>query len=130
MQPVSLFLLSEHKERRRSAGAGSLQGRLRQTGASEQGNARGGKLRMAPGYLVNKRKTKLKCPKCKERQLARISRRGFLRVRIYPLLGLFPWQCAICGKERLLLKRSGVTPGPQLIDRGEVAESSRDDLAS
>ena len=88
---------------------------------------------MAAGYLVNKRKTKLQCPKCKERQLARISRRGFLRERIYPLLGLFPWQCAICGNERLLFKRSGVTLGPRLAgpreDR-EVAESSREDLAS
>jgi hypothetical protein len=45
------------------------------------------------------------------------------------LVGLFPWQCAICGEERLLLKRSGVTPGPRLIDE-EVVESSREDLAS
>jgi ribosomal protein L37AE/L43A len=89
--------------------------------------------RMAPGFLVNKRKTKLQCPKCKERQMARIARRGFLRVRIFPLVGLFPWQCAMCGTERLRFKRSGLTPGPRLAgQRGdrEVAEASREDLAS
>ena len=48
---------------------------------------------------------KLKCPKCHQDQMARIARHGFLRNHIYPLLGLYPWQCAICGTQRLLRQR-------------------------
>ena len=51
-------------------------------------------------------RVKLECPKCHEQQLARIARRGFLRNYIFPLYGLYPWQCAICGKQRLIRKRS------------------------
>jgi hypothetical protein len=40
--------------------------------------------------------------------MARVGRHGFLQQRIYPLLGLYPWQCAICGKHALLRRRGAV----------------------
>ncbi|HEX4309765.1 MAG TPA: hypothetical protein VHZ25_07035 [Acidobacteriaceae bacterium] len=40
--------------------------------------------------------------------MARISRRGILQTRIFPLLGMYPWQCAICGEEKLLQRRGTV----------------------
>lgn len=50
-------------------------------------------------------KTKLVCPGCGHEQLARIARRGFLRKKVYPLLGFYPWECAMCRKEFLIRKR-------------------------
>ncbi|MFP5227045.1 MAG: hypothetical protein ACLGXA_05405 [Acidobacteriota bacterium] len=37
--------------------------------------------------------------------MARIARRGFLQERVFPLFGRYPWQCAICGAQRLLRRR-------------------------
>jgi hypothetical protein len=37
--------------------------------------------------------------------MARVSRRGFWQERILPLLGRYPWQCAICGESRMLRRR-------------------------
>jgi ssDNA-binding Zn-finger/Zn-ribbon topoisomerase 1 len=50
-------------------------------------------------------KTKLVCPACGHEQLARIARRGFLRKKLYPILGFYPWECAMCRKEFLIRKR-------------------------
>jgi ribosomal protein L37AE/L43A len=50
-------------------------------------------------------KTKLVCPACRHEQLARIARRGFLRTKVYPLFGFYPWECAMCRKEFLIRKR-------------------------
>jgi predicted RNA-binding Zn-ribbon protein involved in translation (DUF1610 family) len=63
---------------------------------------------MAKGYLDRRAKTKIQCPNCKQKEMARIARRGFLRLRIFPMLGLYPWQCAICGKEELHRRRGAV----------------------
>jgi hypothetical protein len=48
----------------------------------------------------------MECPRCHEYHLVRIARRGFLRNHIFPFFGLYPWQCAICGKQCLIRKRS------------------------
>lgn len=50
-------------------------------------------------------KTRLCCPRCRQDQLARIARRGFLRQRVLPFFGFYPWECAICRKEFLKRKR-------------------------
>jgi hypothetical protein len=36
----------------------------------------------------------------------RIARRGFLRSRVLPILGLYPWQCAVCRRQYLVPRRS------------------------
>jgi len=41
--------------------------------------------------------------------MARIARKGFLRQHLLPLLGIFPWQCALCGKELLIRRRGSKT---------------------
>jgi predicted RNA-binding Zn-ribbon protein involved in translation (DUF1610 family) len=51
-------------------------------------------------------RVKLECPHCHQQHLMRIARKGFLRNRIYPIFGLYPWQCVICGKQYLMRKRS------------------------
>jgi hypothetical protein len=55
--------------------------------------------------------------------MARIARRGFWRERILPFFGRYPWQCAICGQEKMLRKRGAAiqkenwrTEGPDSAD--------------
>lgn len=73
--------------------------------------------------------TKLECPNCHEEQLARIARRGFLRNRIYPLIGLYPWQCAICGRHYLLRKRStGYRRPAEASERGTQPSPHNDPI--
>jgi hypothetical protein len=67
-------------------------------------------------------KAKLRCPKCEQVQLARIARRGFLRERFLPLLGLFPWQCAICGEELLIRNRGRVDRNYKERKRATVSQ--------
>ncbi len=45
------------------------------------------------------------CSKCQSHRMHRIKRQGFLRVRLAPLLGYFPWRCSVCGTEQLLKAR-------------------------
>ena len=45
------------------------------------------------------------CPKCKSYRIRRIKREGFLRVRLAPLLGFYPWRCSTCGTVQLLKTR-------------------------
>lgn len=52
-------------------------------------------------------KTILRCPKCRQEQLSRIARHGFLRNHVFPLFGYYPWECAICRRESLVRKRGG-----------------------
>jgi ribosomal protein L37AE/L43A len=53
-------------------------------------------------------KTKLTCPHCRREQLARIARRGFLRQKLFPAFGFYPWECSMCRRQFLLRKRGGV----------------------
>lgn len=71
-------------------------------------------------------RVKLECPQCRQQQLARIARRGFLRNRIYPIVGLYPWQCAICGKQYLIRKRSAGYWQPSQAPEAERPASSAD----
>jgi hypothetical protein len=48
---------------------------------------------------------KLRCPNCGQDQLARIARRGFMRERVFPMFGYYPWECAICRREYMIRKR-------------------------
>jgi hypothetical protein len=48
---------------------------------------------------------RLQCPNCRQDQLTRIARRGFMRKHVYSLLGYYPWECAICRREYLMRKR-------------------------
>jgi hypothetical protein len=50
-------------------------------------------------------KKKLRCPKCRHEQLARIARHGYFRRNIWPIFGFYPWECAICRRQFLLWKR-------------------------
>lgn len=45
------------------------------------------------------------CPKCKSPRIHRVKREGFVRVKLAPLFGYFPWECAACGKKQLLRTR-------------------------
>ena len=80
-----------------------------------------------------KMKTKLVCPACGHEQLARIARRGFLRTKVYPLLGFYPWECAMCRKEFLIRKRgagyrrvsSAAQPGREQVVSPENGRNSR-----
>jgi ribosomal protein L37AE/L43A len=74
-------------------------------------------------------KTKLVCPACGHEQLARIARRGFLRQKLYPMLGFYPWECAMCRKEFLIRRRgagyrrvssASQAAGEQVISSGSV----------
>jgi hypothetical protein len=45
------------------------------------------------------------CPHCGDEQMRRLARRGFLQTRIYPLLGLYPWECVACRTIKMFRKR-------------------------
>jgi hypothetical protein len=38
------------------------------------------------------------CPKCNSNSTFRVDRKGFLAKHIYPVFGLFPWECTFCWK--------------------------------
>jgi hypothetical protein len=45
------------------------------------------------------------CTKCKSYRIRRIKREGFLRRKLAPLFGFFPWRCSTCGTVQLLRAR-------------------------
>ncbi len=49
--------------------------------------------------------SELKCRACGAKRLRRILRQGFMQLRIYPLFGYYPWECAACRKIVMLRKR-------------------------
>jgi transposase-like protein len=55
---------------------------------------------------MGKREDLVYCPACGADRVYRIERRGFLRRRIYPIFGFYPWQCKECGYEVMLRKRN------------------------
>lgn len=65
-----------------------------------------------PGYAGSRTKLKRECRRCGQREVARISRQGFFRRRVWPIFGLYPWQCAICGKEILRASRGRAAVEP------------------
>jgi hypothetical protein len=36
------------------------------------------------------------CIRCRTKTLRRVNRRGFLQMVLLPLMGYFPWECALC----------------------------------
>lgn len=47
----------------------------------------------------------MKCRVCNHHEFHRARRHGFWQKRVLPLLGIYPWRCAACGKARLLRGR-------------------------
>jgi hypothetical protein len=45
------------------------------------------------------------CTKCQSTRMRRIGRVGFLRRKLAPLFGYYPWRCSICGTVQLLRAR-------------------------
>jgi hypothetical protein len=45
------------------------------------------------------------CRKCGASGLRRENRYGFLQLKIFPLFGLFPWECVFCRKTLLYHKQ-------------------------
>jgi len=43
------------------------------------------------------------CTKCGN-ALRRITRKGFLQLKIYPVFGFYPWECPAC-RVRIMLKK-------------------------
>jgi ssDNA-binding Zn-finger/Zn-ribbon topoisomerase 1 len=52
------------------------------------------------------RRHRVKCPRCGSKFLKRMARRGFLRRKIYPIFGYYPWLCTGC-KGSVLIKNRG-----------------------
>jgi ssDNA-binding Zn-finger/Zn-ribbon topoisomerase 1 len=50
-------------------------------------------------------KERVHCEECGSDKVLRVSRQGFLRAKIYPMFGYYPWRCSRCGRDVLLRKR-------------------------
>jgi len=46
------------------------------------------------------------CKKCKSHRMHRIRREGFLRVKLAPMFGFFPWECFSCRHQQLVRTRT------------------------
>ena len=42
------------------------------------------------------------CNRCEGREFRRLNRIGFFERRLLPLLGFFPWECALCRRKSYL----------------------------
>jgi hypothetical protein len=49
--------------------------------------------------------TGMQCSKCKANDMYRIRREGFLRMRVFPLFGYYPWKCRQCQSIQMARKR-------------------------
>jgi hypothetical protein len=70
------------------------------------------------------------CTKCNSSQIHRIQREGFLRLKLAPFFGLFPWECSTCGEEQLRKgrgrrPRSRVANNPRGEARRQAAGQAR-----
>jgi hypothetical protein len=46
------------------------------------------------------------CRKCGSDKLHRAYRTGFLQLKVFPIFGLYPWECIKCRKVGLYRKRN------------------------
>lgn len=46
------------------------------------------------------------CEACGSDRVYRIERKGFLRRKVFPMFGLYPWQCRDCGHRLMMRMRS------------------------
>ena len=52
------------------------------------------------------------CSSCGNRQLSRLRRVGLAERFLLPALGLYPWNCRVCGNKQLRFKRrDSANPG-------------------
>jgi hypothetical protein len=49
---------------------------------------------------------KRQCANCAGKECRRLNRQGFLERRVLPLMGYFPWECAVCRK-KVFLRTTG-----------------------
>ena len=47
----------------------------------------------------------MKCPSCKLDGMLRSTRRGFLEIVVYPMMGYYPWTCGACCRRYLMKAR-------------------------
>jgi hypothetical protein len=45
------------------------------------------------------------CPRCESDRFFREERKGFLQSKLFPLLGLYPWECKVCRLSCMRLRR-------------------------
>lgn len=63
------------------------------------------------------------CATCQSYRMRRIKREGFLRLKVAPLFGYYPWRCSVCGTVRLL-KARGVRKRTRKADPQQVESAS------
>jgi ribosomal protein L37AE/L43A len=80
---------------------------------------------MPSGFTGVLTKTKVLCPRCGAKEMARVSRQGFWQERVLPMFGRYPWQCAICGEERVLRRRGAVIRKAER-KRSELEEAAQE----
>jgi DNA-directed RNA polymerase subunit RPC12/RpoP len=52
----------------------------------------------------------VRCPDCGVQKMRRLPRVGFLQQTFWPIFGLYPWECPMCRKMRLVRYRSMARP--------------------
>jgi len=59
------------------------------------------------GQFINTSALKghLFCKCCGSQRVFRVFREGFLKERVYPMFGFYPWKCRVCGACIILHKR-------------------------
>ncbi len=57
----------------------------------------------APPEIMQKRP----CTYCEGQELRRLNRAGFVERQVLPLLGYYPWECALC-RRKVFLRTDGV----------------------
>jgi ribosomal protein L40E len=65
------------------------------------------------------------CRKCGADALRRENRQGFLQLKVFPLFGLYPWECVVCRKVRLYPRHFLEMNGPGPRSRPSVADKPR-----
>jgi hypothetical protein len=50
---------------------------------------------------------KKKCGRCQAERFRRVNRVGFFERSVLPLLGFFPWECALC-RRKVMLRDDGL----------------------
>jgi hypothetical protein len=51
------------------------------------------------------RQAEVLCPRCESNRFFREERKGFMQIRFFPLLGLYPWECKVCRLSCMRLRR-------------------------
>ena len=65
------------------------------------------------------------CQKCGASTLRREERRGFFQLKVFPLFGLYPWECTIC-REVGMYRRQFAEKRTRLPLQGDERQGSPD----